>query len=70
MGSNNTLGRRLKTYRHQAGLSQYQLASKAGISSDYVSRIERHKVINVGIRKLESLAEALQIDVRELLASD
>lgn len=61
------LGERIKKTRRYKGLSQSQLARAAGISNDYMSRIELGKVSNVGIEVIESLAKALEVSPSSLL---
>ena len=59
------LGARVYELRSRSNLTQAQLAERAGVSNDTVSRIER------GIRSpsfdvLDRLAKALDLEVREL----
>jgi len=59
------LGKRLKTAREKAGLSQRQLANESGVSQGMISQIEAgHK--EGGIRTLEKLAEALGMRFEDL----
>lgn|SRR6185312_9222521 len=55
--------RRLRTAR---GLSQEQLAEAAQFHRTYVSQLER-SVTNISIDGLERLAQALEVDIVELL---
>lgn len=58
-------GKRLRTLRRQAGLTQEQLAEAAEISVDFLSLIERG--INApSFENLDKLATALGVHVREL----
>lgn len=61
-----TLGDRVRGFRNDAGLSQEQLASKAGLTHATVSRIERgaHEGTTRTVRKL---AKALGVKVTELM---
>ena len=57
-------GKRLRSLRRQAGLTQEQLAEEAQISVDFLSLVERG--INApSFENLEKLAKALDVQVRE-----
>ena len=56
----------IRTFRLSAGLSQEYLALLAGINRTYASQIE-HEVSNPRLRVLCSLAEALKVDLEDLL---
>lgn len=63
------LGGRIASFRHQAGMTQEQLAEKADIAPSYLARIE------VGARRptldvLGRLAAALEIQLHGLLAEE
>lgn len=59
----------IKKHREAAGLTQQQLADKAGITMNYVAKIESKKmqrgctIVIVG-----RIADALNIDIRELFS--
>ena len=57
-------GQRLRELRHGRGLSQEELAFKAGLHRTYVSSAERGQR-NVGLINVERLAQALDIDIRD-----
>lgn len=57
----------LKRLRQQRGLSQEQLAERAGFHRTYVSQLERC-VTNISIDGLERLAGALAVDVCDVIA--
>ena len=60
-------GKRLRSLRRQAGLTQEQLAEETEISVDFLSLVERG--INApSFENLEKLAKALDISVRELFS--
>jgi transcriptional regulator with XRE-family HTH domain len=63
------LGRNLRTWRVQRGMSQEQLALDAGMKRSYVSELERG-LRNPTVRALGRLAEALKIQPDELLKTD
>jgi len=62
------LGACVRTLREQRKLSQENLAAKAGISYQYLSGVETGKE-NFSIQVLESLAKALALPVRALVAA-
>jgi transcriptional regulator with XRE-family HTH domain len=55
----------LKELRQERGLTQKQLAARAGVSQQYVGRIESNWV-NVGPKTVRRLANALEMDPLEL----
>lgn len=57
----------IRKYREIAGLTQQELADKAGITMNYLSKIESQKM-NRGftIVTLGRIADALEIDIRKL----
>ena len=57
----------IKKYRIEKKLTQQQLADKAGVSMNYISKIESVKM-NKGftIIVLGRIADALEIDIRKL----
>lgn len=61
------IGKKVKFYREQKGLSQYDLAIDAKITENQIGRIERAE-INTSILALYSIAKALKINVKDLLA--
>lgn len=63
------VGNRLRTLRKARGLSQEQLAWKADLELSQISRIERG-VISAGLSQLFTIAEALEIPVKELFDFD
>ncbi len=58
-------GRRVREIRQERGLSQEELAFKAGLHRTYVSSAERGQR-NVGLVNIERLAQALDIDICDL----
>ncbi|MEO9803944.1 MAG: helix-turn-helix transcriptional regulator [Reichenbachiella sp.] len=59
------LGQRLKEVRTQAGLSQEELALKAGLSQSQIYRIEKG-LINTTISTVLHIAETLDVSYSEL----
>ncbi len=58
---------RLRIQRQDRGLSQEELADRAGLHRTYVGSVERAER-NISIDSMERLAEALGLDVSDLLA--
>ena len=59
------LGMAIKTQRASLGISQEELAHRAGLHRTYVSDLERG-ARNPSIESIEKLANALQISVAKL----
>lgn len=59
------LGARVYELRNKAGLTQWQLAEKADVSNDSISRIERG-IRSPSFEVLERLAKSLNVEIREL----
>ena len=55
----------LKFYRNKQGLTQDKLSEISGISSDYISEIERGKK-TPSFKRMDIIAKALNIDVYKL----
>ena len=59
--------RGIKKNRKKAGLTQQQLADKAGITMNYIAKIESKKMQRgFTIVILGRIADALNIDIRQL----
>lgn len=61
-----TFGERVRTRRHQLGLSQEQLADECGLHWTYVGQIERGRR-NISLHNILKIAEGLGIDPGELV---
>ena len=61
--------RRVRELREQLGLSQDELAHKAGLHRTYIGAIERNER-NITLRTLARLAAALQCQPKQLLEAD
>ncbi len=60
----------IKKEREKKGLTQQQLADKAGISMNYLAKIESEKMQRgFSINILGRLADALEIDIRDFFKS-
>ncbi|MEE0225449.1 helix-turn-helix transcriptional regulator [Senegalimassilia anaerobia] len=60
------LGARIKALREQQGLSQRKLALMIGSNQTYIWQIE-NGTVNVGLDILCRLADALEVNVRNLI---
>ena len=56
----------LKRFRISTGLSQEELADRAGLHRTYISSVE-HAKRNVSLENIFQLAEGLKVDPQELL---
>lgn len=65
MEAKKLIGLRIKSLRHSEGLSQEELAERMGISSKYLSSIERGKE-NPTLDTVIKLAGALEIELSEI----
>lgn len=63
------VGDRVRTIRLARGISQEALAHAAGLDRSYMSGIERG-VRNVTLLKLQSVARALKLPIRDLLPDE
>ena len=58
------VGKRIKDLRHKLGISQEELADKAGIHRTYIASLEVGKR-NVSVVTLEKIAIALEVSLSE-----
>lgn len=56
-----TIGKRIKKRRQELKLSQDALANACGITKQCISKYERDLVIDIPIRKIEAIANALKV---------
>src|SRR4051812_11693194 len=61
------LGNAIKQQRSALGISQEELAARAGMHRTYVSEVERGER-NPSITSVEKLAQALEVSITSLLA--
>jgi transcriptional regulator with XRE-family HTH domain len=64
-----TLGQRLKRLRGD-GMSQVELAVKAGVSPSLVAKIEQDENINPKLSTLRALARVLGVTTADLIGPD
>ena len=62
------LGKRIRDFRKQRGLSQEELGWKAELHFTYIGAIERGEK-NCSITTLEKVARGLEIDIKDLFDS-
>lgn len=62
-------GHQLRKLRIEAGLSQEELADRAGLDRTYVSSCETGRR-NIGLLNIHRLAAALSVSASELVRSD
>jgi transcriptional regulator with XRE-family HTH domain len=60
------IGLNITVIREQRGLTQEKLAELAGLHRAYIGQIERGEK-NIGLRNLEKIAKALNVDIRVLV---
>lgn len=61
-----TIGRNIKSYRLQSGLTQSQLADKIGISISYLTKIEAEKCNkSISLSILNNIANSLNVEITE-----
>ena len=58
-------GERIRNLRQGLGISQEELANRAGLHRTYIGAIERGEK-NLSLRNIEKLANALQIEIMDL----
>lgn len=61
---------RLKELRRERGLTQLELAEKAGLSRGIITRLESDKDFETTTGSLLKLARALEVPVDELFSAD
>ena len=68
-GARRLFAKRLRQIRQIKGLSQEALADLAGLHRTYIGSVERSER-NVSIDNMERLANALEVDIAELLREE
>ena len=63
---NKEVGFKIRTIRQDRGFSQEELAALADLHRAYIGQIERGEK-NIGLRNLEKIAKALNVNIKELL---
>ena len=70
MSSDGLLAVKLKTLRQNRGVTQEELASKAGVSYSTVSKLEQGSVKTPSVRTLQKLMLVLSYDLDEILSDE
>ena len=60
-----SIGKRIKYLRERKGLTQEKLAEKAGLSLDFIGKIEV-SINKPGLKSLIKIAKALDVHLKEL----
>jgi len=63
-------GAKLKSLRERRFLRREELAEKVGSHRDHIGRLERDEIDSPRMTTIRKLAEALEVDPRELLADE
>jgi transcriptional regulator with XRE-family HTH domain len=67
--TNKVIGKNIRTFRHQRGWSQEDVASRLGISIPAFSKIETG-VTDINLSRLEQIAKIYELDVVQIIAMD
>ena len=61
-----TIGKQIKRYREQAGLTQEQLATVVGVTQENISQMENDK-LGITVDKLRLICDALDVTITDIL---
>ena len=61
------IGEKVNQFRNAKLISMRELAKLSDLSAEYIGRIERGEITNVGIEKLQAIANALNISIHTLI---
>jgi len=64
-----SIGKKIKFLREKRGITQEKLAEKAGLSLDFIGKIEVN-INKPGLRSLIKIANALDIPIKEIFDKD
>lgn len=62
-----TIGKRLRDARQQKGMTQAEVAKKAGMGTNRYAIVERGEANNMTVNKLEKICKALGVGSSEIL---
>jgi len=65
----SVIGRRIRASRTERGWSGKELASRSGVSQRFLAEVEAGRA-NISLRKLAALSQAMELDLRALMAED
>ena len=57
------MGQRITALRKMAGISQQELADRAGLTRQHIGRIEKGELVSVAYVTIQQIAEALSMTV-------
>ena len=57
------MGQRIAALRKQEGISQQELADRAGLTRQHIGKIEKGELVNVAYVTIQQIAEALGMTV-------
>ena len=57
------MGKRITVLRKMAGISQQELADRAGLTRQHIGRIEKGELVSVAYVTIQQIAEALDLTV-------
>ena len=63
----NTIGKNISEQRHLLKMTQEQLAEQSGLTSHYLSKVERGVMSNISAQTLYRISQALNISMEELM---
>ena len=66
MGIVKKFGEKVRKFREDKGLSQEELAFRAGVHRTYIGMIERGEK-NITLRNIQKIAKALEVEIKELV---
>ena len=64
------ISHRIRKRRTDVGMTIEELAEKANVSVSLISKIERGQVANVSLKKLQGIADALEMDIADFFEDD
>jgi transcriptional regulator with XRE-family HTH domain len=70
MPKESRLGRRLQRFRERAGLTQHELAERAGVARTIIANLERGSRAGITLSNALRIADALGISVDQLARGD
>jgi transcriptional regulator with XRE-family HTH domain len=63
------VGRNIRGARKATGLSQFQLAERSGLSTDFIGKVERGTT-SPSLESLKAIADALHLPLRDLFEGE
>lgn len=63
------IGTIIRNARELIGSTQREVAIKADVTAEYISKIERGEMTNIGLETLRRIAGALNLSITELASS-